>query len=126
MAVAATRAAFGNPYCLINNASIYPRGGILDLTLETWERTFKVNITAPWLLARAFGIGDRHGELDRVRPRRVDGQWPRSRRVIAAFDMRIRRAEQRGIARGHDVVGTIDAAQRRERRAAAHQGLEEP
>ena len=24
------------------------------MDLETWERTFKINITAPWLLAKAF------------------------------------------------------------------------
>jgi NAD(P)-dependent dehydrogenase (short-subunit alcohol dehydrogenase family) len=53
-AVAATIKAFGNPYCLINNASIYPRGSVLKMDLETWERTFKINITAPWLLAKAF------------------------------------------------------------------------
>jgi NAD(P)-dependent dehydrogenase (short-subunit alcohol dehydrogenase family) len=53
-AVAATTKAFGNPYCLINNASIYPRGSVLKMDLDTWERTFKINITAPWLLAKAF------------------------------------------------------------------------
>ncbi len=52
--VAATRSAMGDPYCLINNASIYPRAAVLDMTLDTWERTLKVNITAPWLLAKAF------------------------------------------------------------------------
>ena len=53
-AVKATIAAYGAPYCLINNASIYPRANALEMDLETWERTFKVNITAPWLLAKAF------------------------------------------------------------------------
>jgi NAD(P)-dependent dehydrogenase (short-subunit alcohol dehydrogenase family) len=40
---------------LINNASIYPRASVIDMTLEQWERTLKVNITAPFLIARAFG-----------------------------------------------------------------------
>lgn len=53
-AVAATRAQLGNPYCLVNNASIYPRGTVLEMALETWERTFRINITAPWLIAKAF------------------------------------------------------------------------
>lgn len=53
-AVTATVKALGDPYCLINNASIYPRGSVLKMDLETWERTFKINITAPWLLAKAF------------------------------------------------------------------------
>lgn len=54
-AATATIKAYGNPYCLINNASIYPRGSVLKMELDTWERTFKTNITAPWLLAKAFG-----------------------------------------------------------------------
>ena len=53
-AFVATVRAIGNPYCLINNASIYPRGSVLKMDLDTWERTFKINITAPWLLAKAF------------------------------------------------------------------------
>ena len=53
-AVQATLTAFGNPYCLINNASVYPRASALEMDLDTWERTFKVNITAPWLIAKAF------------------------------------------------------------------------
>jgi len=56
-AAKATLAAYGTPYCVINNASIYPRACVLDMPLETWERTFRVNITAPWLIAKAFGPG---------------------------------------------------------------------
>ncbi len=65
-AVAATRAQMGDPYCLINNASIYPRGLVLDMEHSTWERTLKVNITAPWLLAKAFApamIAGRRGVI---------------------------------------------------------------
>jgi NAD(P)-dependent dehydrogenase (short-subunit alcohol dehydrogenase family) len=51
----ATLGAFGTPYCVVNNASIYPRASVLDMAPEVWERTFKVNITAPWLIVRAFG-----------------------------------------------------------------------
>lgn len=53
-AVAATRAAYGAPYCLINNASIFPRAPTLEMGLATWEKTFKVNITAPFRLSQAF------------------------------------------------------------------------
>ncbi|MEA2905686.1 MAG: hypothetical protein QOI12_3073 [Alphaproteobacteria bacterium] len=52
-----TLAAYGTPYCLVNNASIYPRASVLDMQPEVWERTLKVNITAPWLIVRAFGPG---------------------------------------------------------------------
>jgi 2-hydroxycyclohexanecarboxyl-CoA dehydrogenase len=54
-AVRQTVAAYGTPYCAINNASIFPRASGLDMKPEVWERTFKVNITAPWLIAKAFG-----------------------------------------------------------------------
>lgn len=53
-AVAQTKKDLGDPYLLINNASIYPRYSSLDMPLDAWERTFKVNITAPMFLAQAF------------------------------------------------------------------------
>lgn len=54
-AVAQTLDLCGVPYCIINNASIYPRASVIDMTPEAWERTLKVNITAPFLILRAFG-----------------------------------------------------------------------
>jgi len=51
----ATLKRFGAPYCLINNASYYPRASILDMKEEAWERTLKVNLTAPFLTIQAFG-----------------------------------------------------------------------
>jgi 2-hydroxycyclohexanecarboxyl-CoA dehydrogenase len=54
-AIAATLAAYGTPYCVINNASIYPRARVIDMAPETWERTLRINITAPFLILRAFG-----------------------------------------------------------------------
>src|SRR5262245_2096968 len=56
-AAKATLDAYGTPYCVINNASIFPRASVLDMKPEVWERTLKVNITAPWLIVRAFGPG---------------------------------------------------------------------
>ena len=50
-----TLAAFGTPFCVINNASIYPRASVIEMPLETWNRTLGVNITAPFLVAKAFG-----------------------------------------------------------------------
>jgi NAD(P)-dependent dehydrogenase (short-subunit alcohol dehydrogenase family) len=50
-----TLAAYGVPYCIVNNASIYPRASVLDMKPQVWERTLKVNITAPWLIVKAFG-----------------------------------------------------------------------
>lgn len=54
-AVDATTRAIGAPYCIINNASIYPRAPIVDMTGEVFERTMKINIIAPFLIVRAFG-----------------------------------------------------------------------
>jgi NAD(P)-dependent dehydrogenase (short-subunit alcohol dehydrogenase family) len=53
-AVQATLDAYGTPYGVVNNASIFARRSALEMPLETWEHTFKVNITAPFLIARAF------------------------------------------------------------------------
>lgn len=50
-----TLVAYGTPYLVINNASIYPRASVIDMPVEDWERTLKVNITAPFLIVRAFG-----------------------------------------------------------------------
>ena len=54
-AVTRTVEVSGVPYCIVNNASIYPRASVLDMTPQVWERTLQVNITAPFLIVRAFG-----------------------------------------------------------------------
>jgi NAD(P)-dependent dehydrogenase (short-subunit alcohol dehydrogenase family) len=54
-AVRQTLEAYGTPYCVINNASIYPRSSVIDMEPAAWERTLRVNLTAPFLIARAFG-----------------------------------------------------------------------
>jgi NAD(P)-dependent dehydrogenase (short-subunit alcohol dehydrogenase family) len=54
-AVHQTLEAYGTPYCIINNASIFPRGSVIDLAADAWERTLRVNITAPFLVVKAFG-----------------------------------------------------------------------
>lgn len=53
-AVKGTIEAYGTPYCVVNNASIYPRFNVIDMPLEVWEKTLKVNITAPFQIAKAF------------------------------------------------------------------------
>ena len=57
VATQASIAAHGTPYCLVNNASIYPRASLLDMGLATFEKTLKVNITAPFQIIQAFGPG---------------------------------------------------------------------
>lgn len=41
-------------YGLVNNAGIYPFGGISDTTEQSWNRTLQVNLTAPFQLSRAL------------------------------------------------------------------------
>lgn len=45
---------FGTPFGVVNNAGVYPRSSLLDLPLETWERTLRVNLTGSFLCAREF------------------------------------------------------------------------
>jgi 3alpha(or 20beta)-hydroxysteroid dehydrogenase len=47
--VAATLAAFGGLHILVNNAGTIARQGIVDTTLEAWNRTIGVNLTGPLL-----------------------------------------------------------------------------
>lgn len=44
--------AFGGLDILVSNAGIAPTGRILDLDLGTWERSFRVNVTGHFLVAR--------------------------------------------------------------------------
>jgi NAD(P)-dependent dehydrogenase (short-subunit alcohol dehydrogenase family) len=54
-AVEASRTHYGPPYGLLNNASIFPRYALLDLAPDVFERTLRINLTAPFVLAQAFG-----------------------------------------------------------------------
>jgi NAD(P)-dependent dehydrogenase (short-subunit alcohol dehydrogenase family) len=54
-AVEQTLAAYGTPYVIVNNASVYPRFSVIDMPVEDWERALRINITAPFLIVRAFG-----------------------------------------------------------------------
>lgn len=54
---AATLEAFGAPYCIINNASIFPRFSILDMDEDVFETTMRVNINAPFSIVKFFGPG---------------------------------------------------------------------
>ena len=39
---------------LVNNAAIYPEGGLLENDEEGWSRTLRINLQSPVLLTRAF------------------------------------------------------------------------
>lgn len=56
-AVEASLRLYGAPYGLLNNASIYPRHALLDMPPDVFERTLRINLTAPFRLVQAFGPG---------------------------------------------------------------------
>jgi 2-hydroxycyclohexanecarboxyl-CoA dehydrogenase len=79
-AVKGTVDAFGSPYCLVNNASIYPRFSVLEMPLEVWEKTLKVNITAPMLISKAFAplmIAQKRGVIINIASGRALEATPR-------------------------------------------------
>lgn len=45
---------FGVPELIINNASVFPRGGLETLTPKEFTATLAINLQAPVLLAKAF------------------------------------------------------------------------
>ena len=54
-AIDGTLAKVGAPYCIINNASIYPRAPTVDMSADAFELAMRVNIMAPFLIVKAFG-----------------------------------------------------------------------
>ena len=44
--------AWGAPDILINNAGVYPRGHLLEIPVDDWDRIMGVNLRAPFLLTR--------------------------------------------------------------------------
>jgi 3-oxoacyl-[acyl-carrier protein] reductase len=53
------------PDVVVNNAGIYPFGGLFDTPVETWDRIMDVNLRAPFLITRALAAAmiaaDRRG-----------------------------------------------------------------
>ena len=54
-AAAAAAGAFGPPDILVNCAGINLRPPLGSLTVEDWDATMAVNLTAPFLLGQRFG-----------------------------------------------------------------------
>jgi len=50
--LAALQEAFGRVDILVNSASVFPQGPLLDVTLESWDLTMNVNLRAPFLLTQ--------------------------------------------------------------------------
>jgi pteridine reductase len=58
--------SLGPLFCLVNNASIFSPGGMLDTSLSTWQESMNINLTAPFLLSQAFIRAHRPGESGRI------------------------------------------------------------
>jgi pteridine reductase len=46
--------AFGHIDVLVNSASVFERGTLLDTTEENWEHNLRVNLKAPFFLCQAY------------------------------------------------------------------------
>jgi NAD(P)-dependent dehydrogenase (short-subunit alcohol dehydrogenase family) len=59
-----TKRAFGPATIVINNATIFPMGPVTEVPIEGWDRSYRVNLRGPVLMARTFlpgMIGSHHG-----------------------------------------------------------------
>ena len=81
--VAATVAEFGGLHILVNNAGTIARQGIVNTTLDAWNRTIAVNLTGPLLGMKHCRAGDpRYG--CQKRRHRLDYQYFLDRRADRA------------------------------------------
>ncbi|MBN2500044.1 MAG: SDR family oxidoreductase [Anaerolineales bacterium] len=59
-------AEFGKLFALVNNAAIFDPIDLAETDLEAWERHLRINLTAPFVLSKAFAahVGkDREGRI---------------------------------------------------------------
>jgi NAD(P)-dependent dehydrogenase (short-subunit alcohol dehydrogenase family) len=57
---------WGKVDAIINNATVFPMGAVMDVGVERWDRSYRVNLRGPVLLARTFlpdMIRRRHGVI---------------------------------------------------------------
>jgi NAD(P)-dependent dehydrogenase (short-subunit alcohol dehydrogenase family) len=53
-------------FCLVNNASIFPSGGMMDTELSVWQNCIDVNLTSAFMLSQAFirsHVSGTHGRI---------------------------------------------------------------
>ncbi len=51
---AAVQARWGAPDVVVNNAGIYPAGGLLQIETAEFDRIFSINVRAPYAVTKAF------------------------------------------------------------------------
>jgi 3-oxoacyl-[acyl-carrier protein] reductase len=52
--IAEIGAAIGSPDIVVNNAGVYPFGGLLDTSAAMWDDIMAINLKAPFLLTQGF------------------------------------------------------------------------
>ncbi len=77
----AVREHFGRLDILVNSASLFQKRRLLDVSLEEWEQTLAVNLTAPFLCTQAAAAVMRRsdppgGVIINICDKGADGPWP--------------------------------------------------
>lgn len=57
----AVREHFGHLDILVNSAALFHKGGLLETSLDDWQQTLDVNLTAPFLCTQAAAAAMRQG-----------------------------------------------------------------
>jgi pteridine reductase len=78
--MAAAQENFGRLNILVNSASVFPTAHLLDITLDSWDETFNVNLRAPFLLTQKAARMMRQNEpsggvIINICDRGVDRAW---------------------------------------------------
>lgn len=102
-------AAFGRLDVLVNNASIFERMTLDRFDQQAWERTMRVNVTAPMLLAHSAAPALRaaRGRVVNLCDIAVDRPWPDYLAYVASKGAlaTLTKALARALAPGVNVVG---------------------
>jgi NAD(P)-dependent dehydrogenase (short-subunit alcohol dehydrogenase family) len=76
----AVREHFGRLHILVNSASLFQKRGLLDASLDDWQQTMAVNLTAPFLCTQAAAAMMRRddnpgGVIINICDKGADGPW---------------------------------------------------
>ena len=80
--MSAVESEFGRLDILVNSASVFPKGDLIDVTLDSWELAMSVNLRAPFFFffsaARMMHDNDDPGgAIVNICDQGVDSAWPK-------------------------------------------------
>ncbi|MBE0698217.1 MAG: SDR family oxidoreductase [Anaerolineaceae bacterium] len=90
-------AALTNLYAIVHNAAIFEPLGMLDTSLDDWQRHMNINLTAPFLLSREFAKVIRQSIVKAEVPQPLPGEQPMGRvwgRMVTILDWRALRPQE--------------------------------